>query len=430
MPATVIVGLQWGDEGKAKVLDALAAETDIVVRYQGGANAGHTVVVGKERYAFHLVPSGILYENKVCVIANGCVVDPAKLLEEIDGLHKRNVKVDGRNLRLSDRAQLVMPYHKIIDQLSEKKKESSGQGKIGTTGRGIGPAYVDKVSRAGVRVVDLLRPDYFRMRVKQRVDDLNPFLQAVHGEKPLDAKAIADEVLAYVPALKQHICDAAEYINAELVAGKRLIFEGAQGSLLDVDHGTYPYVTSSNATAGGAATGSGVSPKRIQTALGVSKAYTTRVGSGPFPTELLDAQGEAIRTRGGEFGTTTGRPRRCGWFDAVGVRYAAEVSGVDAIALTKLDVLSGETELKICTSYHVDGKKIERFPADLHALEVAKPVYESMPGWSESLEDVRDFNKLPKKAQDYVLRLEKLSGVPIRYIGVGKARDALIERKS
>ena len=428
MPATVIVGMQWGDEGKAKVLDALADEIDIVVRYQGGANAGHTVVVGNERYAFHLVPSGILRDNKVCVIANGCVVDPVELLHEISELRGRGVRIDGSNLLLSDRAQLVMPYHKLLDQLSEKQKEATGGQKIGTTGRGIGPAYVDKVARSGIRVIDLLRPSYFVERVKRRIAELNPILTQVHGQAPLDGNTVADEILAAAQPLKTLIADTAAYINEALDHGKRLLFEGAQGSLLDVDHGTYPFVTSSNATAGGAATGSGCSPKRIELALGVVKAYTSRVGAGPFPTELKDAQGDALRTRGAEFGTTTGRPRRCGWLDMVGVRYAVGVSGVDTIALTKLDVLTGEKELKIGTSYRIGGREVTRFPADTHLVEEAQPVYETLPGWEESIEDVRDYAKLPKNARVYIERIEKLAGAPVRYIGVGRARDALIRK--
>lgn len=428
MPATVIVGMQWGDEGKAKVLDALAGEIDVVVRYQGGANAGHTVVVGQERYAFHLVPSGILHENKVCVIANGCVVDPQQLVKEIEELRGRGIKVDRTNLLLSERAQLVMPYHKLIDQLSEKRKEEHGQKKIGTTGRGIGPAYVDKVARAGIRVVDLLRPDFVKLRVQQRLSELNPLLTAVYKEKELDADAVTREILSYAAALKPLMADTAAYLNKALADGKRLLFEGAQGTLLDVDHGTYPYVTSSNSTAGGAATGSGVSPRKIETALGIVKAYTTRVGAGPFPTELHGESGDALRQKGGEFGTTTGRPRRCGWFDAVCVRYAVEVSGVDALALTKLDVLTGEKELKICTGYKLGSEVIDRFPADLHAVEHVEPVYATVPGWEESIADIRDFKDLPPTAQAYVLQIESLVGTPIRYIGVGKARDALIRR--
>lgn len=429
MPATVIVGVQWGDEGKAKVLDALAAETDIVVRYQGGSNAGHTVVVGSERYAFHLVPSGILHDKKVCVIANGCVVEPEALMREIDALAARGVKITGDNLLLSERAHLVMPYHRLVDQLGEKHKEDCGQTKIGTTGRGIGPCYVDKVARTGLRVIDLLRPDYFRERVRNRLTELNPLLTSVYNHAPLDARQVADEVLAYAPRIKPYIADTATFINDSLAAGKRLLLEGAQGSLLDVDHGTYPFVTSSNATAGGASTGSGISPRKITLAIGVVKAYTTRVGSGPFPTELTDAIGEGIQTRGQEFGTTTGRKRRCGWFDAVGVRYAVEVSGIDALALTKLDVLTGEKELKICTAYTVDGARITRFPADPEQVAKAQPIYESHPGWNEPIDDVRSFEQLPPNAQSYVKRLEALSGAHIRYVGVGRARDAMIDRK-
>lgn len=429
MSATVIVGVQWGDEGKAKVLDALTHQTDIVVRYQGGSNAGHTVYVGSERYAFHLVPSGILHDKKVCVIANGCVVDPAGLLKEIDELLGRAVKIDGTNLLLSDRAHLVMPYHKLLDQLSEKQKESSGQGKLGTTGKGIGPCYVDKVARSGLRVVDLLKPAYFLERVKQRLTELNPILTSVYGQDPLDAQKVADEVLSFAPRLKPFIADTNAYINDALAAGKRVLLEGAQGSLLDIDHGTYPFVTSSNATAGGASTGTGISPRKISLAIGVLKAYTTRVGTGPFPTELFDEVGVGIQTRGKEFGTTTGRKRRCGWFDAVGVRYAVDVSGIDELALTKIDVLTGEKELKICTAYMVNGQKVERFPADHHALVDVKPVYETMPGWSENIENVREFSQLPATAQRYVERLEKLAGAKIRYVGVGPSRDAMIERK-
>ena len=428
MSAIVIVGTQWGDEGKAKILDALADEIDIVVRYQGGANAGHTVVVGNERYAFHLVPSGILRENKVCVIANGCVVDPVELLREIDTLRSRGVRIDGTNLLLSDRAQWVMPYHKLLDQLSEKKKEATGEQKIGTTGRGIGPAYVDKVARSGIRVIDLLRPDYFVERVKHRIAELNPLLTHVHGHAPLDGHAVADEILAAAQPLITHIADTAAYLNEALDHGKRILFEGAQGALLDVDHGTYPFVTSSNATAGGAATGSGCSPRRIARVLGVVKAYTSRVGAGPFPTELKDAQGDALRTRGAEFGTTTGRPRRCGWLDMVGLRYALEVSGVDSIALTKLDVLTGEKEVKICTSYRIGGREVTRFPSDTHHVEEAQPVYETLPGWEESIEDIRDYTKLPKNARDFIERIEKLTAAPVQYIGVGRARDALIRK--
>ena len=428
MPATIIVGAQWGDEGKAKVLDALMPDMDIVVRYQGGSNAGHTVVVGNERYAFHLVPSGILHGRKVCVIANGCVVEPAELVKEMDELLARGVHIDGSNLLLSERAHLVMPYHRLLDQLSEKRKESSGEGKIGTTGRGIGPCYVDKVARSGLRAIDLLRPDYFLQRVEQRLGELNPLLRAVYQTEPLDPQKVAAEVLGYATRLKPFIADTAAYLNQSLAQGRRLLLEGAQGSLLDVDHGTYPYVTSSNASAGGATTGTGISPRKITLTLGVAKAYTTRVGSGPFPTELQDAVGEGLRTRGGEFGTTTGRPRRCGWFDAVGIKYATEVSGIDAIAMTKLDVLTGEPEVKLCVAYEIDGARVERFPCDLKALEKAQPVYETLPGWKEPLDEIRSFGKLPKAARDFVRRVEALAGAKVRFIGVGRTRDAMIKR--
>jgi adenylosuccinate synthase len=428
VPVTIIVGAQWGDEGKAKVLDALVPEMDIIARYQGGSNAGHTVVVGSERYAFHLVPSGILHAKKTCVIANGCVVEPVELLKEVDELIARGVQIDGSNLLLSERAHLVMPYHRVIDQLSEKHKEQHGQGKIGTTGRGIGPCYVDKVARSGVRVVDLLRPAYFIERVRQRLTELNPLLKEVYGVQPLDAQKVADEVLALAPRLQPFISDTTRYLNDAVAQNKRLLLEGAQGSLLDIDHGTYPFVTSSNATCGGAATGSGISPRKFTLAVGVAKAYTTRVGSGAFPTEDTGPIGDGLVTRGAEFGTTTGRRRRCGWFDAVGMRYSVEVSGIDVIALTKLDVLTGEPEIKICTSYKVEGKTIDRFPSDHHVLSAVQPVYETMPGWKESIDNVRSFNQLPQAAQNYVKRLETLISAPIRFVGVGRARDAMIRR--
>lgn len=428
MPATIIVGAQWGDEGKAKVLDALVPEMDVVVRYQGGSNAGHTVVVGSERYAFHLVPSGILHDRKVCVIANGCVVEPAALVKEMDELLKRGVHIDGSNLLLSARAHLVMPYHIRLDVLSEERKRKQGHKEIGTTGRGIGPCYVDKVARSGVRAIDLLRPDYLLQRVTERLGELNLLFTSLYGAKPLDPKQVADEVLAFAPRLTPFITDTAAYLNNALAQGQRLLLEGAQGSLLDIDHGTYPYVTSSNATAGGGATGTGISPRKITLTLGIAKAYTTRVGAGPFPTELKDARGDGLRARGVEFGTTTGRPRRCGWFDAVGVRYAVEVSGIDAIALTKLDVLTGEPEVRLCVAYDIGGRRVERFPCEHQALETAQPVYETLPGWQEPLDAMRSFERLPRAAQDFVRRIEALAGVPVRYVGVGRARDAMIRR--
>jgi adenylosuccinate synthase len=423
-----LAGLQWGDEGKAKILDALAEQNDIVVRFQGGANAGHTVVVKKERFAFHLVPSGILRENKVCVIAGGCVVDAGELLREVEELKARGVRIDGANLRLSDRAHLVMPYHKLLDQLSETRKEQAGREKLGTTGRGIGPAYVDKAARSGLRVGDLRRPRYFAERVAARLEELNPLLQHLYGREPLDPPAVSAEVLRHAEALGPFIADTAEFINAALDRKQRLLFEGAQGTLLDLDHGSYPFVTSSSASAGGAATGSGISPRRINTVLGVLKAYCTRVGSGPFPSELTDAMGETLREHGGEYGTTTGRPRRCGWFDAVGARYAAQVSGAEALALTKLDVLSEAPEVRICTAYQVQGRMVHRFPADCQDLAEAVPVYETYSGWREPLEGLRKYEKLPRAARFFVERLEELLKLPIRFIGVGRSREALIHR--
>lgn len=428
MPATVIVGLQWGDEGKAKVLDALAPKTDMVVRYQGGANAGHTVVVGDERYAFHLVPSGILHEGKICVIAGGCVVDPLGLVEEIGKLRERGLSIGGSNLILSERAHLVMPYHKLLDRLSESRKEKTESGKIGTTGRGIGPAYVDKASRSGLRAIDLLDAEYFRARVRDRLLEINRMLPILYDEKPLSPDAVADEILATVDFLKPLLNDTGRIINQALAEGRNVLFEGAQGAMLDVDHGTYPFVTSSSTTAGGAATGSGVPPQRLTDILGIAKAYATRVGAGPFPTELKDEVGERLRKRGNEFGTTTGRPRRCGWFDAAAVSYALEVTGANGIALTKLDVLSGEKDLFICTGYKLNGRVLDRPPTAWKECETVEPVGETLPGWSESLSAVQSFSDLPDAARRYVERLEALAKVPIRYVGVGPTRTALIQR--
>ncbi|MCX7804211.1 MAG: adenylosuccinate synthase [Planctomycetota bacterium] len=423
MPATVIVGVQWGDEGKAKVLDALAEEYDIIVRYQGGSNAGHTVVVGSERYAFHLVPSGILRHGRVCVIANGVVVEPALLVAEIEALRARGVRIDGENLLLSDRAHLVMPYHRVLDQVQESRK---GGGKIGTTGRGIGPCYADKAARWGIRAVDLMRPPSFREKVRARLEDLNPVLEKIYGVRALRWEDVADEVIAAGEKLKPFITDTASYLRKALDGGRRLLLEGAQGTLLDVDFGTYPYVTSSNSAACGAAAGTGIPPRRISTVLGVAKAYTTRVGAGPFPTEIQGAEGDELREKGGEYGTTTGRPRRCGWFDAVSCRYAVEVSGVDCLAITKLDVLTGRDTVRICTAYRCEGRRIETMPADLESLTGCEPEYEEMPGWKTPLGECRRREQLPAEAQAYVRRIEQLLGVPVRFISVGSGRDDTI----
>ncbi len=425
MPATVLVGLQWGDEGKAKVLDELAGEADVIVRYQGGSNAGHTVWLGKERYAFHLVPSGVLRPGKLCLVGSGVVLEPGLFMEEVDDLLKRGVKLSPENLRVSGLAHLVMPYHRLIDTLAEKRR---GKSSIGTTGRGIGPAYADKASRTGLRVCDLLAPEYLRSRVEARLDELNPLLDKVYGHARLDAGRIADEVLAVGERIRPFVADVSAVLLDALDAGRSVLFEGAQGALLDIDFGTYPFVTSSNATTLGAAAGAGVPPFRLDKALGIVKAYTTRVGAGPFPTELNDAVGEGLRQKGGEFGTTTGRPRRTGWFDAVAVRYAARLNGAKEAVLTKLDVLDGQPVVKIATGYRLNGRTVDSFTADVPALERVEPVYEEMPGWKEDVSTARRFQDLPKAAQDYVLRLEKLTGLAFTAISVGQGRDQTLRR--
>ncbi len=415
--------MQWGDEGKAKVLDALAGSCDVIVRYQGGANAGHTVVVGDDRFAFHLVPSGIIRDGKKCVIANGVVLDPELLLGEISELSERGVEI-GDNLIISDRAHVVMPYHKLLDGISE---DSMGDGKIGTTTKGIGPCYVDKANRCGIRVVDMFMPDDFRAMVTARVERLNQDLQNIYGVDPVDGDKMADEVLGWADKLRPHVTDTVTYINEALDAGKDLLFEGAQGCMLDVDFGTYPFVTSSNSTSCGVTAGSGVGPTRIDRVVGIAKAYTTRVGEGPFPTELTDELGELLRKQGNEFGTTTGRPRRCGWFDACAIRYSAMVNNLDAIALTKLDVLSGLDKIKMGVGYKMpDGSIADTVPASLTRFSSVEPVYEEMPGWSEDIEGCRTVAELPEAAQKYVARLQELSGRPIEMISVGKGRDATI----
>lgn len=420
MSATVIVGLQWGDEGKAKVLDALAEEADMVVRYQGGSNAGHTVVVGGEKYAFHLVPSGILRLGRACVIGNGVVVEPRLLLEEIGQLEARGVEVKG-SLIVSDRAHLVMPYHRRLEEAKGKAQ------KLGTTRRGIGPCYVDKMARVGIRVCDLYMPEGLRRRVLQRVEEVNNLLQKVYDEEPLDGEKIVSEYLEYAEELAPFVTDTVRYLNRALDEGKNLLFEGAQGSLLDVDFGTYPYVTSSNSTSCGVTSGSGVGPTRIDKIIGVVKAYTTRVGEGPFPTELTDELGQKLRDLGREYGTTTGRPRKCGWLDAVGVRYALEINHVDSIAITKLDILSGFDEVKICKAYRLAGGEVtERFPAKLEDLVSAEPVYESLHGWDEETESARTAEELPREARRYVERVAEILGVRVELVSVGSGRDATI----
>jgi len=421
MPAIVLLGAQWGDEGKGKATDLLGGRVDYVVRYQGGNNAGHTVVIGDEKYALHLLPSGILSPGVIPVIGNGVVVDPAVLLHEMAGLEARGV--DTSRLLISASAHLITPYHVTLDKVTER---FLGKAKIGTTGRGIGPTYMDKVARIGIRVQDLFDPSILRQKVEGALANKNQTLVKVFNRRELDVDAITEELLQYAEPLRPHVADTALVLNDALDAGKTVLLEGGQGTLLDVDHGTYPFVTSSNPTAGGACTGSGIGPTRITRVIGILKAYTTRVGSGPFPTELEDEWGERLRSVGGEVGVTTGRPRRCGWFDAPIARYATRVNGLTDIFLTKLDVLTGIERIPVCVAYEIDGKRIDELPMTQTDFHHAKPIYEELPGWTEDISSARSIEDLPVNARAYVKRLEELSGAPISAIGVGQDRDATI----
>lgn len=420
----VVVGAQWGDEGKGKLIDILSKDVDITVRYQGGSNAGHTVIVGKEQYVFHLLPSAILRKSKVCVIGNGVVVDPKALLEEIDGLKKRGIKVTPQQLKIAVNSHVVMPYHRVLDGLRETMREH----KIGTTGRGIGPCYADKVTRCGIRMVDLLNPRVFSAKLKDNLTEKNEYFKKVFGQKGFHFKEIYDEYAAYAKRLKPYVCDTALYVNTEIKKGQTALFEGAQGAFLDIDFGTYPYVTSSNTIVGGVSSGCGVAPTRIDKTIAAVKAYTTRVGEGPFPTEFGKAMDNEIRTKGKEFGATTGRARRCGWFDSVLVRYAATIGGYDELAIMKLDVLDELKKISLCSAYKYKGKLLKDFPHDYEALCNVKPVYEEMPGWQTPINGVREYAKLPVQARKYIERMEELVGVPIRYISIGSERDEIIIR--
>ncbi len=425
MSSVIVVGSQWGDEGKGKIVDFLSEKADVVARYQGGHNAGHTVVIKDEKFILHLIPSGILYKDKMCLIGNGVVVDPAALIDEINGLKKRGVKV-GKNLLLSKNAHLIMPYHVAIDKESERFKGSKN---IGTTGRGIGPAYCDKMARAGIRVADLLHPLVFKEKLKANLFYINFLLENLYKVSRFDIEDIYNEYMGYAEKLSEYIADTDIIINRVISEKKNVLFEGAQGTLLDIDHGTYPYVTSSNAIAGGACTGLGVGPTKISKVLGVVKAYTTRVGSGPFPTEITDALGDKIRERGGEYGATTGRPRRCGWLDMVILRHSARINGLTGIALTKLDILDGIDVIKICTSYRHKGKTLEEFPKEINIFEECEPVYEEVNGWSAITLGIKDFNILPKAAKTYIKKIEKMLGVKVQIISTGQRRDELIQLK-
>lgn len=421
MPAVVLLGAQWGDEGKGKATDLLGGRVDYVVRYQGGNNAGHTVVIGDAKYALHLLPSGILSPGVVPVIGNGVVIDPAVLLKEMAGLEERGVNTS--RLLISASAHLITPYHVTLDKVTER---FLGKAKIGTTGRGIGPTYMDKVARIGIRVQDLFDPSILRQKVEGALVSKNQTLVKVFNRRELDVDAITQELLEYAEPLRPYVTDTALVLNNALDAGQTVLLEGGQGTLLDVDHGTYPFVTSSNPTAGGACTGSGIGPTRITRVIGILKAYTTRVGSGPFPTELNDEWGERLRSVGGEVGVTTGRPRRCGWFDAPIARYATRINGLTDIFLTKLDVLTGMERIPVCVAYEVDGVTVTELPMTQTGFHHAKPIYEDLPGWSEDISGARTVDDLPPNARSYVRFLEEISGAPISAIGVGQDRDATI----
>ena len=427
MANVVVVGAQWGDEGKGKVVDIYTEYADDIVRYQGGNNAGHTLVVGSEKIVLHLIPSGILHEGKRCIIGNGVVLDPEVFIKEITKLKESGRIKDDSCLLLSESLHIIMPYHKRIDIAREAK---SGDKKIGTTGRGIGPCYEDKIGRRGIRLMDLINEEVFARKLKEFLVEKNFLLEKLLGEPPCIFEEILAEYRGYAEILKKYVADTALVLGKDLKAGKKILFEGAQGTLLDVDHGTYPYVTSSSTCAGGACTGSGVSPRDIHEIIGISKAYVTRVGSGPFPTELLDATGEELRRIGGEFGATTGRPRRCGWFDTMVIRYAVRVNGLTGIALTKLDVLSEFDTIKVCTGYTYQGKALESLPAALETFENCQPVYEELPGWKCDITGVRSFDELPEKARSYVRRLEELAGCPIVMVSVGPRRDQTISLRN
>ena len=421
MTAIVLLGAQWGDEGKGKATDLLGDRVDYVVRYQGGNNAGHTVVIGDQKYALHLLPSGILSPNVIPVIGNGVVIDPAILLKEISDLNERGINTS--KLKISTNAHLITPYHRTIDKVSER---FLGKSKIGTTGRGIGPAYADKINRIGIRVQDLFDQSILKQKIEAALHDKNQILVKVFNRKGITVDEVIDEYLGYAEVLKPYVTDTSLLLDQALRAGKVVLLEGSQGTLLDVDHGTYPFVTSSNPTAGGASTGSGVGPTKITRVIGILKAYTTRVGSGPFPTELFDEDGEALRKIGGEVGVTTGRNRRCGWFDAPIARYAVRVNGLTDFFLTKLDVLTGWEKIPVCVAYEIDGVRVEELPASQTDFHHAKPIYEYLPGWKENISKAKSVVDLPKNAQAYVKFLEKISGAQISAIGVGPDRGETI----
>ncbi|TWI59632.1 adenylosuccinate synthase [Halalkalibacter nanhaiisediminis] len=418
MSSVVVVGTQWGDEGKGKITDYLSEKAEVVARYQGGNNAGHTIVFGGEKYKLHLIPSGIFYKDKSCVIGNGMVIDPKALVEELAYLHERNV--DTSNLRISNRAHVILPYHLKLDIVEEERK---GANKIGTTKKGIGPAYMDKAARIGIRIADLLDKEVFEEKLERNLEEKNRLFEKYYEVEGFTKEEILDEYFEYGQQVAKYVCDTSVVLNDALDEGRRVLFEGAQGVMLDIDQGTYPFVTSSNPIAGGVTIGSGVGPSKINHVVGVSKAYTTRVGDGPFPTELHNEIGDRIREVGNEYGTTTGRPRRVGWFDSVVVRHARRVSGLTDLSLNSIDVLTGIQTLKICTAYKYRGEVIEEFPASLKVLAECEPVYEELPGWEEDITGVKSLDELPENARHYIERISQLTGIPLTIFSVGPDRN-------
>ena len=422
MSVSVVIGSQWGDEGKGKIVDLISENVDIVARYQGGANAGHTICWGDKTFVLHLVPSGIFHEHVTCVIGNGVVIDPVAVLNEIKMIRDLGYDVDGR-LLISHNAHLIMPYHKKIEEARERARDSDA---IGTTGRGIGPAYVDKFARTGIRVVDLLDRDSLRVKLKEAIEEKNAILKGIYSADELNVEQIIEEYVEFDKLIDPYVTDTSQYLCNALKAGKHVLAEGAQGSLLDVDFGTYPYVTSSHPTVGGCCTGLGVPPTEINRVIGIVKAYSTRVGNGPFPTELSDAVGERLRKVGDEYGATTGRPRRCGWLDLVALRYTSMINGLTELAITKLDVLTGMPELKVCTSYRYDGKETVRFPSEVQTLSKVEPVYESFEGWSEEIVGAEHFEDLPEAARRYLRYISEFLDIRISMISTGPKRDQII----
>ena len=421
MSCVVVTGTQWGDEGKGKIVDYLAQQANVVVRFQGGSNAGHTVVVGGEAYKLRLMPSGILYKGSLCVVGNGVAFDPMIMLEEMDALKKRGIDLSG--IRISNRAHVVLPYHRIMDGVGD---EARGKEKIGTTKRGIGPCYMDRDNRIGIRVCDLMDKDELAKRLKENMTRKNKELQALYGHEPLDYDAVLAEYLGYAERLRPYVCDTIALLNEEIKAGSKILFEGAQATMLDIDYGTYPYVTASHPISGGVGVGAGVAPNRIDKVVGIVKAYCTRVGEGPFPTEQLNAIGEKIRTDGHEFGVVTGRPRRTGWLDACVVRYAGLLSGIDYMAVTRLDILDDFDEIKMCVAYKYKGEILHEIPASLKVLAEVEPVYETFAGWKTSIRKVRSYDDLPEKAKQYLTRMAEVTGIALGIVSVGPNRDETI----